>query len=38
MLVYLEKQLQKSIENWDFEQSAKIRDQIKEIKKTKPNE
>jgi excinuclease ABC subunit B len=37
MLVYLETQLQKSIENWDFEQSAKIRDQIKEIKKTKPN-
>jgi len=32
VLVYLEKELQKSIENWDFEKSAELRDKIKELK------
>ncbi len=31
MLTYLERELQKAIENWDFEKAAKLRDQIKEI-------
>jgi excinuclease ABC subunit B len=35
MLVYLEKELQKSIENWDFEKSAELRDKIKELKNRK---
>lgn len=32
MLVYLERELQKSITNWDFEKSAELRDKIKDMK------
>jgi protein-arginine kinase activator protein McsA len=28
MLVFLEKELQKAIENWDFEKAAQLRDKI----------
>jgi protein-arginine kinase activator protein McsA len=35
MLVYLERELQKSITNWDFEKSAELRDKIKDIKNKK---
>ncbi len=37
MLVFLEKELQKSIENWDFEKSAELRDKINSIKNKKTN-
>ncbi len=32
MLVYLEKELQKSIENWDFEKASELRDKIRQLK------
>jgi protein-arginine kinase activator protein McsA len=28
MLVFLEKELQKAIENWDFEKATELRDRI----------
>lgn len=32
IIVYLEKELKKAIENWDFEKATKLRDEIKKIK------